>query len=151
MTERKYFEAAKTAIRNLGLKTDDVADYMDELRDSGEVNMYGASTNLSRKFGFSSEESKAIVLDYLPHGLREVPNVVPDDTTDDVQDPDEIPITVDRAELATILAALRTYQEAGYGTPVLRPARIHDIASGDDWNSLDDAGIDDLCERINCS
>jgi hypothetical protein len=68
-----------------------------------------------------------------------------------VTDPDVIPVLVSRGELATILAALRTYQEAGYGDPDRRPDRIHDIAAGDLWTSLDDAGIDDLCERINCS
>ena len=65
-------------------------------------------------------------------------------------DPDVILVIADRAELATILASLRTYQEAGYGDPDRRPDHIHDIAAGDLWSSLDDAGIDDLCERINC-
>ena len=55
-------------------------------------------------------------------------------------------------DVNTILAALRTYQEAGYGEPCNRPERIHDIATdGDNDTSLDSAGIDDLCERINTS
>ena len=59
-------------------------------------------------------------------------------------------ITVDEAELATILAALRTYQEAGYGNPDNRPDRIHSIATDDVcvMSSLDDARIDDLCRRL---
>ena len=53
--------------------------------------------------------------------------------------------------LATILAALRTYQEAGYGEPDNRPDAIHDIATcGGDQISMDDAGIDELCEMLNC-
>lgn len=55
-------------------------------------------------------------------------------------------------ELNTILAALRTYQELGYGTPALRPDRINDIACPTiDDTSLDDAAIDELCERLNCA
>ena len=55
-----------------------------------------------------------------------------------------------RADLATILAALRFYQEAGMGEPDNRSDAIHDIAAdGDNVISLDDEGIDDLCERLN--
>jgi|TARA_B100001057_G_C22114326_1_gene668219 hypothetical protein len=59
-------------------------------------------------------------------------------------------IEVDNAERNTILAALRFYQQQGMGEPFNRSDEIHDIASdcGND-TSLDDAGIDDLCERIN--
>lgn len=54
------------------------------------------------------------------------------------------------ADLATILAALRFYQAAGMGEPSNRSDEIHDIAtSGGDAISLDDEGIDDLCERLN--
>jgi hypothetical protein len=53
-------------------------------------------------------------------------------------------------ELSTILAALRFYQEKGQGDPANRSDEIHDLAtSGDEVTSLDDAGIDALCERIN--
>lgn len=59
-------------------------------------------------------------------------------------------LTVDLDEHATILAALRTYQEARYGNPANRPDRIHDIATRcDALVSLDDSAIDSLCERIN--
>lgn len=57
--------------------------------------------------------------------------------------------SLDRAELATILAALRTYQAAGYGEPANRPDDIHDIATDGDVISLDAVAIDTLCERIN--
>ncbi len=52
---------------------------------------------------------------------------------------------VDRFELATILAALRLLQAA----PAL-PAEIEEIATEcGDFERLDDAQIDELCERIN--
>ena len=59
-------------------------------------------------------------------------------------------ISVDAAELATILAALRFYQQEGQGEPSNRSDSIHDIATdGDTQISLDSDGIDVLCERIN--
>ncbi|MDO5759245.1 MAG: hypothetical protein Q4P24_17680, partial [Rhodobacterales bacterium] len=60
--------------------------------------------------------------------------------TTDIQD-------VDRFETATILAALRLLQAA----PAL-PSEIVEIATDDgDFEPLDDAAIDDLCERINAA
>jgi hypothetical protein len=57
---------------------------------------------------------------------------------------------IDNQDLNTILAALRAYQAAGYGEPCNRPLAIHDIATNmDNETSMDDAGIDDLCERLN--
>ena len=59
-------------------------------------------------------------------------------------------ISVDAAELATILAALRFYQRAGQGDPANRSEDIHLIATdGDSQISLDAEGIDAICERIN--
>ena len=59
-------------------------------------------------------------------------------------------ISVDPAELATILAALRFYQQEGQGEPSNRSDDIHVIATdGDTQISLDAAGINTLCERIN--
>jgi len=56
----------------------------------------------------------------------------------------------DAADRATILAALRFYQEKGQGEPFERSDAIHDIATnGGEVVSLDAAGIDDLCERLN--
>lgn len=50
----------------------------------------------------------------------------------------------------TILAALRVYQHAGMGEPINRPDDIHDIATNNGRDiSMDDDGIDDLCERVN--
>ena len=53
-------------------------------------------------------------------------------------------------DTATILAALRYYQQNGQGEPDNRADDIHDIATaGDAVISLDSDGIDALCERIN--
>jgi len=58
-------------------------------------------------------------------------------------------LIVDHDENATILAALRFYQEKGQGDPCNRSDYIHDLATngGDVLSSLDDEGIDDLCMR----
>lgn len=59
-------------------------------------------------------------------------------------------IKCDDAEHATILAALRFYQQAGMGDPLNRSDDIQAIACPtEDSTSLDASGIDDLCERIN--
>lgn len=59
-------------------------------------------------------------------------------------------IKIDSQDRNTILAALRTYQALGYGEPCNRPLPIHDIATNlDNETSMDSAGIDELCERIN--
>jgi hypothetical protein len=57
---------------------------------------------------------------------------------------------VSRQEFHTILAALRFYQEHDQGEPANRMDAIHDIATGGgDVISLDDSGINELCERLN--
>lgn len=63
-------------------------------------------------------------------------------------------IALDSQDGATVLAALRYYQQNGQGDPSNRSDAIHDIATGMadgmlECVSLDDAGIDALCERIN--
>ena len=59
-------------------------------------------------------------------------------------------VKLEADELATILAALRYYQRNGLGEPSNRPLAIHEIATDSDQViSLDDAGIDRLCEDIN--
>ena len=57
-----------------------------------------------------------------------------------------------RAELATVLAALRYYQQEGLGDPDNRPSDIHTNTATDDdcCISLDAEAVDTLCERINC-
>lgn len=57
---------------------------------------------------------------------------------------------LDDQDHATILAALRFYQEKGMGEPANRSDDIHEIATcGDTVISLDDHGIDMLCEEFN--
>lgn len=55
------------------------------------------------------------------------------------------------AQHATVLAALRFYQQKGMGDPFNRSDDIHELATngGEVFSSLDDAGIDELCESIN--
>ena len=58
--------------------------------------------------------------------------------------------TLEDRELATILAALRVYQELGYGTESRQPIYINEIATNcGEFNPLDDQGIDTLCEKLN--
>lgn len=53
-------------------------------------------------------------------------------------------------EHATILAALRFYQEHGQGDPNNRTDAIHAIATNEgNVISLDENAIDDLCEKLN--
>ncbi|MBR9765914.1 MAG: hypothetical protein GYB53_20945 [Rhodobacteraceae bacterium] len=53
-------------------------------------------------------------------------------------------------ELATILAALRFYQQCGMGNPENRSDPIHDIATnGGTVLDLDGDEIDQLCEKLN--
>lgn len=58
-------------------------------------------------------------------------------------------IIVSDEEHATIMAALRFYQEEEMCDPTNRSDDIHEIATNGDVTSLDSKGIDDLCERIN--
>lgn len=58
---------------------------------------------------------------------------------------------LDDADHATVLAALRFYQQNGQGNPENRSMRIHELATngGEVMASLDDAGIEALCESLN--
>jgi hypothetical protein len=57
---------------------------------------------------------------------------------------------IDAQEFNTILAALRWYQVCGMDNPSNRPGWLHDIATnGGEEVSMDDEGIDALCERLN--
>jgi hypothetical protein len=59
-------------------------------------------------------------------------------------------IHLDDQALATVLAALRFYQRHDMGNPAMRSDELHDIATnGGTVISLDDVGIDELCERLN--
>jgi hypothetical protein len=60
-------------------------------------------------------------------------------------------LKVDDAQHATILAALRYYQQQGMGEPLNRDADIHEISTnwGRVMSSLDEEGIDQLCQGLN--
>ncbi len=57
----------------------------------------------------------------------------------------------DNAELHTIIAALRFWQEKGMGDPDNRSDEMHDLATngGEVFSSLDDEGIDTLVQDLN--
>jgi len=59
-------------------------------------------------------------------------------------------IHISYAEFDTILAALRYWQEKGMADAVDQTDFLQDIGSSGDNACLDIAGIDALCERINC-
>ena len=55
-------------------------------------------------------------------------------------------------ERNTLLAALRVYQQRGYGNPAAQPTWVSDLASnGATERPLDDNEIDALCEKVNCA
>lgn len=62
-------------------------------------------------------------------------------------------ITLNDRELGTVLAALRAYQDSGYGDIQKLPPAYREIAvdGAMDRVPLDDSEIDALCERINTS
>ena len=58
---------------------------------------------------------------------------------------------LEREDIATIVAALRYYQQEGQGDPDNRDSMIQDLATaGGEITSRDDDGIDALCEQLNC-
>jgi len=40
-------------------------EYLDELRESGEVNMFGSGTYLQSAFGLSRHEAKDVVMEWM--------------------------------------------------------------------------------------
>jgi len=46
-------------------------EYLCELRDSGAVNMFGATTYLQEEFGLNNREAKQVVLDWMQWVQRE--------------------------------------------------------------------------------
>lgn len=58
-------------------------------------------------------------------------------------------ILFEHQEIATIIAALRYYQENNQGFPGARSAMIHEIATdGGTTTSLDEEGIDELVDKM---
>ncbi len=100
----------------------------------------------------SDSEGAARIATFIRHTFDVDTDAVAEGTSHEEMNPDEIQVQVDRAELATILAALRHYQHEGFGDPNQRPGHLHDIATngGTLASSLDDEDIDGLCQRLNC-
>ncbi len=60
-------------IEEAGYTVEEVRDYLDDMREDGGINMFGAGEFLGRKFGFDRRDQKEIVLQYVTvDGLREV-------------------------------------------------------------------------------
>lgn len=70
------------------------------------------------------------------------------DSEDTTQKVESVTYADRHAQICTILAALRYYQEQGLCDPENRSSDIHDIATDGDCISLDERGIDELCEAI---
>ncbi|MCK5530297.1 MAG: hypothetical protein KAI85_03465 [Halopseudomonas aestusnigri] len=60
--------------------------------------------------------------------------------------------TEHNADLHTIIAALRYWQRSGMADPCYRSEAMNELATngGEIMESLNDEGIDDLVERLNC-
>jgi len=70
---RETFVEAKAIIEESGYTLERIREYLDEMRDTGRINMFGAGDYLINVWGFSRQEARPIVLDYIEHGLRENP------------------------------------------------------------------------------
>lgn len=46
-------------------KMNEYYDYLEDLRDSGETNMWGAAPFLQREFGISYEDAKKILVEWI--------------------------------------------------------------------------------------
>jgi len=68
---RDSFVEAKTAIEDSGYTLEQIREYLDDLRDTGRINMYGAGDYLMNVWGFNRHEVRPIVLEYMNCGLRE--------------------------------------------------------------------------------
>ena len=60
--------------------------------------------------------------------------------------------TQDNVDLHTIITALRYWQRSGMADPCYRSEAMNNLATngGEIMEPLDDEGIDDLVERLNC-
>lgn len=68
---RDTFIEAKVTIEDSGYTLEQIREYLDEMRDTGRINMYGAGDYLINVWGFNRHEVKPIVLEYINYGLHE--------------------------------------------------------------------------------
>ena len=73
---RESFTEAKAVIEDSGYTLEQIREYLDDLRHTGRINMYGAGDYLINVWGFTRHEAKPIVREYMETGLRE--DVEPD-------------------------------------------------------------------------
>ena len=52
--------------------TDEMLDYLDELRESGEINMFGASITLGEQFGLSRIDARNVLSYWMQTFPREI-------------------------------------------------------------------------------
>jgi len=64
--------AVRELIEGEGLTVEDVRIFLDELRESGEKNMYASGQDLEEHFGFDKRQARPIVTAYLRTGLRDI-------------------------------------------------------------------------------
>lgn len=70
---RDSFIEAKAVIEDSGYTLETIREYLNEMRDTGRINMYGAGDYLINVWGFTRHEAKPIVLEYMQTGLNEEP------------------------------------------------------------------------------
>ncbi len=68
---RDSFIEAKAVIEDSGYTLEQIREYLDDLRDTGRINMYGVGDYLINVWGFTRHEAKPVVLEYMNCGLRE--------------------------------------------------------------------------------
>ncbi len=68
---RETFAEAKSIIEDHGYSLEQIREYLDGLRDSGRLNMYGSGDYLMNIWGFTRHEVKPLVIEYVNHGLKE--------------------------------------------------------------------------------
>lgn len=71
MSEENWLPEALEVIEKAGLDVEEVRTFLHELRDSGEVNMFGSGSYLQEEYGFDRHDVKPIVLAYMRNGLGE--------------------------------------------------------------------------------
>lgn len=47
------------------INQDEIFEYLDELRESGQTNMFGAGPYVQRRFGLDRNEARAVVLAWM--------------------------------------------------------------------------------------
>jgi hypothetical protein len=67
---REGFIQARAIITDSGYTLEEIRDYLDDLRDTGRFEIYGAGDYLINVWGFETHEAKPIVADYLLYGLQ---------------------------------------------------------------------------------